>query len=295
MEAKTRSEVSGHFPWIATLALTAVAMVIWAIAPLDALVGFLTLLVCVVIGLQLAIHHTGTRISHLPEAVQDMVDLAGDSELASVHSLLACALKRVSRQNDLIFRQLALSRLETVTGDCQCLGNGQIEFRTTESWRVAYEELLRSPGLHLYRSVAHVESAHYWQDGPGQQSTQLNLELHDAGIIGIERIAVVADHLWSEGERFPVEPVHQWLEQQHRYGIRLRLVRESALGNDKDLLCDFGIYGSRAVGIQTTDPAGRTARFVLDFNFKKVQEAEAAWDRLEIYAVPYGDLLDRQT
>lgn len=174
------------------------------------------------------------------------------------------------------------------------LGKGSVAFPSTESWRVVYEELLRSPGLHLYRSVAYIESAHYWQDGPGQQSTQLNLELHDTGIISIERTAIIADHLWPTDQLFPVEPLHSWLDQQHRYGIWLRLVRESALENDTDLLCDFGIYGSRAVGIQTADPAGRTIRFVLNFNFDKIQEAEVKWNRLAVYAISYRDLLDQQ-
>ena len=42
------------------------------------------------------------------------------------------------------------------------------------------------------------------------------------------------------------------------------------------------------------DPAGRTIRFVLNFNFDKVQEAEVKWNRLAVYAVSFRDLLDRQ-
>ena len=174
------------------------------------------------------------------------------------------------------------------------MGDAKVEFSSTESWRVAYEEILRSPGLHLYRSVAHIESAHYWQDGPGQQSTQLNFELHDDGVVSIERTAIIADHLWPESDLFPCEPLHSWLEQHHRYGIWLRLVRESALENDLELCCDYGIYGSRAVGMQIADPSGRTIRFVLDFNTEKVQQVEASWSRLAVYATPYRDLLDRQ-
>jgi hypothetical protein len=82
--------------------------------------------------------------------------------------------------------------------------------------------------------------------------------------------------------------------QQPRYGIWIGLVRESLLENDTDLLCDIGIYGSRAVGMQTADPAGRTIRFVLDFNFPKIQEAEARWNRLAVYAVPFRELLEQQ-
>ena len=107
------------------------------------------------------------------------------------------------------------------------------------------------PGLHLYRSVAHIESAQYWQDGPGQQSTQLNLELHDAGVVSIERNRHHCGPPMAQWRSVPDwTRLHSWLDVQHRHGIWLRLVRESALENDTDLLSDFGIYGSRAVGFQ---------------------------------------------
>jgi hypothetical protein len=275
-------------------ALSGLTFAVWAIAPTKFLIGFLCLLVSALIGLLLKTLLIVRSNPRQPELLQLLLDLASDQELAKIHSSLAEALKHVARQKDPIFRNLAGSRLQTIAADCKLLGQGMVHFASTESWRVVYEELLRSPGLHLYRSVAYIESAHYWQDGPGQQSTQLNLELHDARVISIERTAIIADHLWPANELFPIEPLHSWLDQHHRYGIWLRLVRESALENDSDLLCDFGIYGSRAVGMQTADPAGRTVRFVLNFNFEKVQEAEVFWARLAVYAVSYRELLDRK-
>jgi hypothetical protein len=271
-----------------------VTLAVWALAPAKFLIGYVGMLVSALIGLVLKTLAAVRAQPQQPALLQLLLDLAGDPKLARVHSSLAEALKDISRRTDPIFRQLAHSRLQTITADCESLGEGIVEFTSTESWRVVYEELLRSPGLHLYRSVAYIESAHYWQDGPGQQSTQLNLDLQDAGVVNIERTAVIADHLWPSNQLFPVEPLHSWFDQQHRYGIWIRLVRESILENDTDLLCDFGIYGSRAVGMQTADPAGRTIRFVLDFNFKKVQEAEAKWSRLALYATSYRDLLEQQ-
>ena len=67
---------------------------------------------------------------------------------------------------------------------------------------------------------------------------------------------------------FPADPIHDWVEEQHRYGIWLLLIRESTLEAEPDLISDFGIYGSRAVGMQLLDPAGRTKRFVLSFDFE---------------------------
>jgi hypothetical protein len=275
-------------------ALAGLTFAVWAFAPTKFLLGYLCLLVSALIGLLLKTLMVVRSHPQQPVLLELLLDLASDHELAKVHTSLAEALKKVSQQTDPIFRQLAISRLEKIAVDCQLLGNGSVAFTSTESWRVVYEELLRSPGLHLYRSVAYIESAHYWQDGPGQQSTQLNLELHDEGTVRIERTAIIADHLWPTTALFPIEPLHSWFDQQHRYGIWLRLVRESALENDPDLLCDFGVYGTRAVGMQTADPAGRTIRFLLDFNFEKIQEAEAAWNRLAVYATSYRDLLDQQ-
>jgi hypothetical protein len=274
--------------------LSALSVIIATFATTKILVVYACVLVAILVGLVLRLLHS-SRNQQLPELLQLLFDLSHDREIADFHARAAKSLHRLTGQRDPVFRQLALARLDEITKDCDLLGNGIVEFVSTESWRVVYEQLLRSPGLHLYRSVAHIESAHYWQDGPGQQSTQLNLELHDSGVVNIERTAIIADHLWAPDATFPVEPLHHWLDQQYRHGIWVRLVRESALENDTDLLCDLGIYGSRGVGLQTADPAGRTIRFTLNFNFEKVQQAEANWNRLLLYAIPYEDLLDQQS
>ncbi len=230
----------------------------------------------------------------LPDTLSKVLRIARDERISLVQERLLEALEKTADNKDTIFRELAESRLQAITGQVETLASGTIEYSSTESWRVAYEQLLRSPGLHLYRSVAHVESAHYWQDGPGQQSTRLNLELHDARVVSVERTAIIADHLWPESASFPVEPIHRWLEEQHRHGIWLRLVRESLVAAEPDLLADFGIYGSRAVGVQLADPAGRTLRFQLTFDFEKVQQAETIWERLAVYATPYRELLEQR-
>ncbi|REJ87819.1 MAG: hypothetical protein DWQ34_24560 [Planctomycetota bacterium] len=264
--------------------------------PLSLLV--LAVFVCLLLGILVVLNvrllESIPPMQRQPELLQILLDLASDRELASAHQSIAEDLQRTAQQQDPVFRRLALRRLQALCDQCTLLGEGTVDFTSTESWRVVYEELLRSPGLHLYRSVAYIESAHYWQDGPGQQSTQLNFELHDAGVIRIERIAIVADHLWPADALFPVDPLHSWLDQHHRHGIGLKLVRESGLEGDTDLLSDFGIYGYRAVGIQVADPAGRTIRFVLSFDFDRVQQAEVQWSRLSVYATPYQNMLDQQ-
>ena len=280
-------------PLLVVAALSGFTCAIWLFATPWYLVGYACLLLSALVGLTLKIGLT-VESEQKPELLQVLFDVAHDRDISQLHAASAKSLLELTQQTDPIFRQLAISRLQSVSKACNLLGEGVIAIVSTESWLVIYEELLRRPGLHLYRSVAYIETAHYWQDGPGQQSTQLNLELHDAGVITIERTAIIADHLWPNSELFPIEPLHTWLDQQHRHGIWLRLVRESSLENDTDLLSDFGIYGCRGVGFQTADPAGRTIRFRLDFNFERVQEAELKWNRLGVYATAYTDLLDKQ-
>ena len=76
-------------------------------------------------------------------------------------------------------------------------------------------------------------------------------------------------------------------------GIWVKIVRESALRQEPDLIADIGIYGSRALGTQELDEQCRTVRFVLSFDFAKVTEAEARWNRLSVYAKSYSGYLDR--
>ena len=142
--------------------------------------------------------------------------------------------------------------------------------------------------------MAHIETPHYWQDGPGWLSTQLNLELQDAGTLNIERLVIIAEHLWPGTESHPVDSIHRWIDEQARHGIAVGLVRESALKLEPQLTADFGIYGHRAVGRQMLDAAGRTTRFVLSFNEEEVSQAEQLWERLAVYALPYRKALDRR-
>ena len=103
----------------------------------------------------------------------------------------------------------------------------------------------------------------------------------------------MADELWPDSSHEPVEPVARWLREQDAAGILVRMVRESALHQEPDLTADIGIYGSRALGTQEIDSHGRTTRFVLTFDFAKVLDAEARWNRLLVYAESYGERLDR--
>lgn len=280
-------------PTVVSAMLATLGLILFGLNATGLLMLLAVLLLSLLYGQSIALLRKRSEPERFPPAIAQLLNLSRDAEMADSHAQLAEALETTAQLKDPIFRQLATQRLENIVQQTQTLAEGSIEYTSTEGWRVAYETLLRSPGLHRYRSVAYIESAHYWQDGPGQQSTRLNLELQDSRTISIERLAIIADYLWSEDSLFPIEPIHAWLDEQHRHGIWIRLVRESALGDEADLLTDFGIYGNRAVGIQVADPAGRTSQFVLSFDFDKVVRAEAMWDRLAVYAVSFRDLLDQ--
>ncbi len=223
----------------------------------------------------------------LPRIVQHQLQLAADSQLQNVHQQMTTELINIGNCPDHLFRTLADEHLQQVVRQLQTLGQRTVEYDSTEAWRVAYEQLLRSPGLYQYRSVSHVETQNYWQDGPGRQSTQLNIELQQSAIVIIERIVIVASHLWPPDADFPEEPLHSWIDEQARAGIQIRLVRERDLADERELVNDFGIYGSRAVGMQRVDAAGRTSRFRLSFNFEDVCRAERCWEQLLLHAGSY--------
>lgn len=261
---------------VALAAATSVAMqLLW-----------LSVLICVAIVLQV---HDDPRIHDvLPEAIRNVFQLSTDTTLKDFHQQAVAEMVRISNFGDAIFQSLIGQQLQAVLRDLQSLGRGGIEYDSTEAWRVVYEELLRSPGLYRYRSVSHVETQNYWQDGPGRQSTLLNIELQQAGSVIVERIVIVAPHLWSATAELPEEPVLSWIDEQARAGIQMQLVRESQLTNERELVNDFGIYGHRAVGMQRIDTTGRTLRFLLSFNFDEVCRAEQYWQQLQLHAQDYS-------
>ncbi len=276
------------------VASTSIALA-WYFASFGLLVLVVGLTSALILGLVVYLSVACQRRQFSGSSILDsLFKLAKDDDVADFHKKVTKFLSDASERRDTIFRELLNDRLKILASEVESLGNGRIEFVSTESWRIFYEQILRSPGISLYRSVAHVETQSYWQDSAGRKSTELNLELHDSGKVSMERIAIIADHLWRPDELFPVSIIHEWLEEQYRFGIWISLVRESELTNEKELISDFGIYGNRAVGRQSADVGGRTIRFTLSFDNQDIEKANEIWKKLGVFAVPYSDLLDRQ-
>jgi hypothetical protein len=260
--------------------------------PLTGLVAVIGLLLSILIGIVTLPRSAQIELPQLPADLETALHLARDEEVFDRHRRAGKLFLKISQQHDAIYRAVALEQIDELLRRLTSIAAGSISFEGTETWRIIYEQLLRSPGLYLYRSVAWVKNASYWQDEPGRKSMAVNFELHESECLNIERVAILSDELWPANGT-PTEPVRGWLHEQHRRGIWLKMVRESALRAEPELLADMGIYGSRALGTQDLDDQCRTTRFVLTFDFAKVAEAEARWNRLAVYAESFGEHLDR--
>lgn len=280
-------------PTAVTLAALVVIGGTWVILPESVVLPAIGILITVLLGLALAYARHWWLLCQEPTLMELPLLLAGDAPLLECYRTLGTALNEVRHNPDPLYHDLALEHLNKLAAQARTIAAGTFTFDGTEAWRIIYERLLRSPGLHLYRSVAWVKSPMYWQDEPGRKSMAVNFELNDAERINIERIAIIADHLWPEGDVWPVEQIRQWLAEQHQRGIWIKFVRQSALANEPDLITDIGLYGARALGIQELDDECRTTRFTLTFDFAGVAEAEERWKRLTVYAESFASYLDR--
>ena len=280
---------------VAVAGASSVAVLLaWGFLSIGGLVVVIGLLLSLLAGLVIAASMKPFELrTELPLELELPFLLAGDETIFLRYRRATEMLLKISRRQDPIYRGIALDQVDDLVQRFTTIASGTLVFESTEAWRIVYERLLRSSGLYLYRSVAWVKNAHYWQDEPGRKSMTVNFELQDKELLNIERIAIIADDLWPALDDWPAEPIRLWLHEQHIHGIWVKLVRESALQNEPDLLADIGIYGSRALGTQELDDQCRTVRFVLTFDYAKVMEAEARWNRLSIFAESYCVHLDR--
>ena len=220
--------------------------------------------------------------------------LSHDTEVFDRYRQMSQQFLRISQRSSKVYRDLALQILDDMTRRCVEMGQGRIVFLETETWRLAYERLLREPTVFTYRSVAVVRNPKYWQDAAGSGSMQFNFQLIDDQVITIERIVVIADHLWPQDRELPDDELRQWIHEQSVHGIWMKLVRISNLQKEPELERDMGIYGQLAVGNQQlADDNLRTQRFILNFDLNEIREAERLWEKLGVYSAAYKDLLDQ--
>jgi hypothetical protein len=218
--------------------------------------------------------------------------LVSHQDLYDQYLAICQALNELAQNGDPILREMACLKLASVTNQIASLAAGTVVFSGTEAWRTVYDQILKSPDVKHYRSVAWVRSPDYWQDPPGRQSMQANFTAAHRGVL-IERAIILHDPLWPRGDLLPRKAILPWIEEQHNQGLWLTLVRQSDLASESELLCDQGIYGDRAVGLQELDEHSRTIRFTLSFDAQNVRLAHDRWERLGLYTISFRRLLDK--
>lgn len=265
-------------------------------APLPAQIAVLGAFISILGGLFVAyMEQEGSRETRRNEVLERLavpLALAPEHDLYEQYLAICKGLTELARSTDPILRETAALKLGSVVEEIDALASGTVVFAGTEGWRTVYEQLLKSPDLKQYRSVAWVRTKDYWRDPPGRTSMQVNFDAAHRGVL-IERVVIVSDHLWQESDPLPADEVRAWVQEQHDHGVWVCLVRESALAREPDLLADIGIYGDRAVGVQDLDERARTLRFTLQFDPQAVRLAQERWRRLVLYATSIREILDR--
>jgi hypothetical protein len=237
-------------------------------------------------------NQTQTRWDEVIQSLPVPFALAVEPRLYGEYVKIAKALTKIVEHSDLLFHDLCRVRVENMASELGTLAKGEVVFDATETWRTAYQRVLETLRVKSYYSVAWVRSSEYWNDAPGRQSMRLNYEMVERGF-RIERCHILPDELWPFDERMPRTGILEWLVEQQGRGIIVSLIRESDLTNEPDLLCDFAVYGDRAIGIQEMDEQARTVRFILSFDQASIRQALDRWERLALYSKSFGDFMDQ--
>ncbi|MCY2965531.1 MAG: hypothetical protein NT069_18190 [Planctomycetota bacterium] len=285
------------FRFLGTAVVGSIVMALVAtFGPIAAQLAILGTFISIVCGLFLSyLGQEDVREQQRAEVIQSLsvpLSLASDPELFEQYQNISAGLTALARRTDPILRRIALLKFSSVAEQIEGLAAGKIVFSLTEGWRTVYEELLRSPDVREYRSVAWVRSPEYWQDEPAQQSMRVNFESAQRGV-AIERIVILRDELWPREQRLPAPSILSWIEDQHNHGVCVSLVRESELSREPDLLTDMGIYGDRAVGVQELDEKCRTLRFTLNLDPNAMELADARWRQILLYSKSFASLVDQ--
>ena len=275
-----------------------IAGVVDVLGDLGAQVALLSLLISIFagVGVELVEHIKSTElaISRSQPLIEKSRKLSQDCFMANRYHQIVDGIIRSQGISHELFRELAIDYLDSVGNQTEALGRGQVEFKETESWRIAYEKILSHSDVMEYRSIAWITSKAYWQDEPGQSSTELNYRLQYDKRLHIERIAILAENVWRPGDKFPDDPINQWLIEQYNHGIWIELVRETSIVDEPELLADVGIYGKIAVGKQFVDRESRTTRFVLSFDQREIETAIDQWEKLKLFSISLQKLLDQK-
>ena len=216
-----------------------------------------------------------------------------EAELRSVIAKLSRQLAQLMHSTTgqaPIFCQQSVFRLEDISRQLDELQKATLTFFSTETWRSVYEDVLESCRTRRYLSVALIRSDDYWRDPPGERSLEFNYRLISRGFC-IHRAFIIDEFFWPPSARTPSSDILRWIIKQHRRGVEVSLIRLAALEDEPALICDMGIYGEDAVGLQQTDFEGKTVKFELHFDANMIRQAEQRWNQLLLYGKPLDEEL----
>lgn len=248
------------------------------------LVGsFVSLLAGILLALMKEVESTARHVHLALSGLTASRSVMSVRELRAAWEVIASAMQNVAESESTLFRQLATERIRAMHREAERMSNSELMYVSTEAWRHAYADVLNQEDVKEYRSVAWIRSLNYWQDQPGQQSLNLNYELVSRGMSVTRLIILRSSEVCGENGTI-LQPIRDWIENQHEAGIRILLVPEESLDNEKGLLIDVGLYGSTAVGILDANQASETICFRLSFDEQDVRQYLEKWERLLLFA-----------
>ena len=259
-EPPSRRSALLSFRFLGTAVVGSIVMgLVAAFGPLPAQLAVLGVFISILGGLFLGyLGQEEQREQKRAEVIESLsvpLSLASDRDLFRLYQEISRSLTALAKRPDPVLRRIALAKIASVAEQIDGLANGKIVFALTKAWRTVYEELLTSPDIWKYRSLAWVRTPRYWQDEPGKRSMRVNSRRCSAASSWNASFFCATScgranspcqrRISCSGSRSSIN-----------HGVWISLGRESDLGREADLLVDMGIYGDRAVGVQELDEQG---------------------------------------
>lgn len=274
----------------ASVAGTTVMAVAWAFGDTPVQIAIVGSFVSVLSGLLLTLlKDSESALEQFTSSLHGLVaarSVMTNSALRVDWESVTSGIQSVAENRNALFQTLACERIRSLGRDFGQMERGVLTYFSTEAWRHSYSRILNQPSVREYRSVAWIRSPDYWQDHPGQQSLELNLELVDQGV-AITRIMILRKSQTCDESGRICKRVADWIQRQHDAGINVLWLFESELDSEKELLVDIGIYGSEAIGILDINARSETICFRLSFHQADVEHHTEQWNRLLVYARPW--------
>jgi len=213
---------------------------------------------------------------HFTEHGQDLVaQVSTDREsLDFVRSSISSYMDSRKRK-DPLYQEMFRKKVRELLRQLADASRGCIEYAGGETWRKEWQLLLGHKRGTKYLSVAWVKSPEYWSDPAGQES----FAFCRTASLDTTRIYVLRDPCHDDPE------VCRMVLDDYGSKVKVFVVLEDVVkASDEQLLADFGVYGTRAVGYQDLDDRCRTRTFKFYFDEEQCEAARERFNGLKLYA-----------